>query len=95
MPRKPRSGSGAALGAGAVLLIVACCAGPALVAGGVLAVVGRVLGGPVVIVAGLAIAVGGVAIVLTRRARGRAKCCGPVQGTDDPDPASRESDYRN
>ena len=77
----------------AALLIVACCAGPALITGGVLADAGRLLGSPVVIAAGLAIALGGVVIVLRRRARGRADCCDPSQETDNTDPVSRESDH--
>lgn len=95
MPRKPRSGSGAGLGVGAVLLIVACCAGPALIGGGALAVVGRVLGRHVVVGAGLVIALGGIAIVLARRARGQANCCDAPPKTGDPDPLGRQGDHRN
>jgi hypothetical protein len=82
--RQSTGGSGAALGVGAVLLLVLCCAGPALIAGGALAAGGRLLSSPVVTVAGLAVAVGGVALVLFRRARGKGDCCEPPDRVTDP-----------
>lgn len=77
MPKRSSNAPEAAFGIGAAVLMVACCAGPALLAGGLLSAVGRVAGNPLVIGAGVLIAVAGVVAVLTRRARGGQYCCPP------------------
>ncbi|MBA3510147.1 MAG: hypothetical protein H0T19_08680 [Thermoleophilaceae bacterium] len=48
-PQPKSSFSGAGLGVTAVLAMVLCCAAPALVAGGLLASLGAVIGSPAVI----------------------------------------------
>lgn len=80
MDRRSNDGPGIGLGIGAGLLMVLCCAGPALVAGGALGAVGRVLGNPVVVVAGIAVAAIGVVTVLARRGRAQHDCCPPSNG---------------
>lgn len=54
----------AAAGAGAGALMVLCCAGPTLVAAGVLGSVGSFLGNPLVIATGVLLAVAAVVIVV-------------------------------
>lgn len=76
------------MGAGAVALMVLCCAGPTLVAAGVLGSVGAFLGNPLVIAGGLLLAAAAVLIVIRRRSD-HAACCpprtaprpGPLAGT--------------
>lgn len=71
-------GGGLLFGAGAVLLMAVCCALPLLIAGGVLAGVGGLLGGPWVIGAGIALVALVLLVVARRRARhGRTgpDCC--------------------
>jgi hypothetical protein len=74
--RGARSGAGTVLaGVGATLLVVVCCAGPALVAAGALGVAGGVLRSPLVLgLAGLVL-LAAVPIVLRRR---RARACRDV-----------------
>lgn len=79
---RPSSGTGTATaGIGIVLLMIACCALPALIAAGALAGFGGALGNPWVI----AIAVFFLATIVTalvRRFRsGRAGCCPPDDTT--------------
>ena len=70
--------SEAALGLGAVLLMVTCCAaGPALIAAGTLGAIGRFLGSPFVIAAAVILSVIGLTAALHRR--GSAQCCPPVR----------------
>ena len=78
--RAKSSFGGAGLGATAVLAMVLCCAGPALVAGGLVASLGAVVRNPVVITLGLAIIAGAVVFAIRRR---RRACCPPgrVQAT--------------
>lgn len=68
------------LGAGATLLMVACCALPILIAGGALAGVGGLLGKPWVIGTGISLLVLAL-LAVTRRRRGRDRsghgCCPP------------------
>lgn len=88
-------GGGLLFGAGAVLLMALCCALPLLIAGGVLAGVGGLLGNPWVIGAGIAL----VALVLLVVARRRAHhgrtgpdCCPttvPAQPADPKDDQNR------
>ncbi|MFJ2582884.1 hypothetical protein [Kitasatospora aureofaciens] len=72
-------------GIGLVLLMVLCCAGPALIASGALAGIGAWLGSPWVIAAAVLPALGAVALAV-RRARHRAACCRPTSN----DPADRD-----
>lgn len=66
--------------AGAGLLMVLCCAGPALVAGGALGILGGALGSPWAIGAGGLVIVAALGYALTRRHRTLtrgADCCAP------------------
>lgn len=67
----------AALGLGAVVLMVVCCAGPALIAAGVLAGIGRFIGSPIVIAGAVVLAL--VAVTAVVRRRRRDECCPPAQ----------------
>ena len=64
-PGRP-GGRGAALGVGAVVLAVICCAGPILVAAGALGVLGGVLHNPLVLIAAAAVLTAGVLLTLRR-----------------------------
>jgi hypothetical protein len=65
--------SGILFAVGAVALAVICCAGPVLIAGGGLALVGGVIGNPAVLAIGALMVAGAAAfIVIRRRARARA-----------------------
>ncbi|MEU3143057.1 MULTISPECIES: hypothetical protein [unclassified Streptomyces] len=66
-----------AAGIGAALLMIACCAGPALIAAGALAGVGGVLGDPWVLATAVLVPVAAVTAVVRRRAR-RDACCPPT-----------------
>lgn len=66
-------------------LMVLCCAGPTLVAAGVLGSVGAFLGNPVVIAAGVLLAVAAVVIVVRRRPRVQP----PGSGVIDEPPRAR------
>jgi uncharacterized membrane protein YedE/YeeE len=57
------------LGALGVLALVLCCAGPALVAGGLLSTLGAVVSNGFVIALGLAIIAGAVVFTVARRRR--------------------------
>lgn len=89
--------TGVGLGATAAVAVVLCCAGPALVAGGVLASLGALAGNPLVITLGVAVVTGALVFaVVHRRRRG---CCplerGPVETSSDeagrPRPPSQTS----
>ncbi|NUP46362.1 MAG: hypothetical protein HOW97_03465 [Catenulispora sp.] len=60
-------------GIGAAVAVIVCCAGPALLAAGVLGAVGAFLANPWVIVA--AAVVVGTAVVTTVRRRSRRRAC--------------------
>lgn len=77
--RDPADGGGLLIGAGAALAMVLCCAGPALVAGGLLAGIGGLLRNPWVIGAGIAVLALAVLVTLTRHRRSRDTddCCAP------------------
>ncbi|MFF4544016.1 hypothetical protein [Streptomyces sp. NPDC001435] len=80
-PRRDRESSGlgmAAAGIGAALLILVCCAGPALVAAGVLGALGGFLGNPWVIAAAALLLLTAVTAVVRRRRSGRSACCPPT-----------------
>jgi mercuric ion transport protein len=78
--RDPDSPGPGAVGAGigVVLLMILCCAGPALLASGALAGLGAWLGNPWVIAAAVLLAVGAFTFVVHRRAQRRAACCPPT-----------------
>lgn len=69
---------------GLALAMVACCALPALLAGGALATLGRFIGSPFVLLAGLAVLTAATGLVLQRRRAG--SCAG------DPLPLQSEGD---
>ncbi len=103
--KDPGSGLGG-LAVGAVLLAVACCAGPVLIAAGALGVAGGILRSPAVLATAALTLVGAVLYVLHRRRSGRAgaavpahpqdgqrDCCAPPRDTgpqDRPNQASRQ-----
>ncbi|MBT2366116.1 hypothetical protein J7E88_12555 [Streptomyces sp. ISL-10] len=77
----------AAVGAG--LVMVVCCAGPLLVAGGALGTVGGALANPWVIAVGAVILLAGTGYALRCRARGRRgagpdDCCPTVPAEPQP-----------
>jgi len=71
--------NGVGIGAIAVATMVICCAAPALLAGGLLASLGAVVGNPLVIALGVALVTGAVAFAVVHRRR-RA-CCPPERQT--------------
>lgn len=73
-PSTERGVTGALLAVGAVVL---CCAGPALVAGGVITAVGGVFSSPVVIALGVALVAGALCFALWRSRRGDRACDPP------------------
>ncbi|QQE47801.1 hypothetical protein I6H91_06255 [Micrococcus luteus] len=84
-----RPGGGLLLGAGAVLLMALCCGLPLLVAGGLLAGVGGILGSPWVLGTGIALVALVVLVVARRRARSARNghdCCPPSESAHDTDP---------
>lgn len=87
------SGATAALGVGAVAVMLVCCAGPALLVGGglaalggALAAVGGFLSSPLTIVTGLVIAGVGLLALLRRRHTVREGSCPRPDGSDSIDP---------
>jgi mercuric ion transport protein len=84
-----RPGRGAtALSLGAAVLVIVCCAGPALLAAGVLGAVGGFLANPWVIAAAVGLAILAVTLVARRRSHGE-DCCAPT----DPDSQERSTDH--
>lgn len=84
-PRQPGHGGPLAI-AGAVLLMVLCCAGPALLAGGAISLLGAVLLSRWVIGAGALITVAAAAHIVARRAGTGTRgddCCPGEPGTGD------------
>jgi mercuric ion transport protein len=75
------TGQKAALGIGTAALMIACCAGPAVVAEGALAAGGHFFRSPLVLIAGLVLAGAGAALALTRSHRGNSDCCPPPSAT--------------
>lgn len=63
------------VGVGALLVV--CCAGPVLIAGGALGVLGGALGNPWLIGAAAVMALAAVGYTLRRRGRGEPGCCPP------------------
>lgn len=92
-PSNPGQGPGGILLAiGAVFLAVTCCAGPALLAGGGLVLLGGVLGNPVVLAIAVLVLAGAVLYTLRRRARARSGTHG-LSGAADRE-AGREAALR-
>jgi membrane protein implicated in regulation of membrane protease activity len=74
-PDPQRSAAGmTAAGIAAALAVIVCCAGPALLAAGVLGALGGFLGNPWVIAVAAAMLAAAVTIVVWRRRAGRADC---------------------
>ncbi|MCP3757049.1 hypothetical protein [Streptomyces sp. TBY4] len=74
------SGAGtAAAGLGIALLMIACCALPVLIAGGVLAGIGGALGNPWLIAAVVVLVAAGITAIVRRRRSGRDACCPPTE----------------
>lgn len=77
-PRETRDRSGPgthkAAAFGVALMVIVCCAGPALIAAGVLAGAGSWLGNPLLIALAVLVAAGVAVFVLRRRSRPGA-CC--------------------
>ncbi|MDP9890119.1 hypothetical protein [Pseudarthrobacter enclensis] len=77
-PLNPGQGPGGILlTIGAVFLAVTCCAGPALLAGSGLVLLGGVLATPVVLAIAVLVLAGAVLYTLRRRARARSRARGP------------------
>jgi mercuric ion transport protein len=79
-----------AAGIGAALLVIVCCAGPALIAAGVLGAIGGVLGNPWMIAAAIVVLVAAVTTVVRRRRPGRKACCPPAGPLNTPAAADRD-----
>ncbi|GAB2882993.1 hypothetical protein GCM10027074_59330 [Streptomyces deserti] len=102
-PRPPhqrdpdRSGPHMAVaGIGAALLMIVCCAAPALIAAGALAGIGAWISSPWVIAAAIVLAAAAVTVIVRRLTRG-GDCCPPESVPTDPadqdravDPAFKE-----
>lgn len=74
------SGTGKAVaGIGAALLMIACCAAPALIAAGALAGIGGFLGNPWVIAIAVFFLATAVTALVRRRRSGRDACCPPTE----------------
>lgn len=74
------SGTGTGtVGIGVVLLMIACCALPGLIAAGALAGLGGFVGNPWVITAAVLLAAAVIATVVRRRGSGRDGCCPPTE----------------
>ncbi|MEU0118654.1 hypothetical protein ABZ137_34490 [Streptomyces bobili] len=68
----------AAAGIGAALLMIACCAGPALMAAGAVAGIGGFLGNPWVIAAAVLVLAAAVTAAVRHRRGRRDACCPPT-----------------
>jgi hypothetical protein len=73
-PEPAESHLGLVGGIVAAFALVLCCAGSALVAGGVLSTIGGVLRNPFVIAAGVLIIVAAVAVTFRKPRNGQAAC---------------------
>ena len=84
-PDSAESHRGLVGGIAVVFALVLCCAGPALIAGGVLSRIGGVVSNPFVIVAGVLLIVAAMSVTFYRHTRGTATC-GPSAGNSTRDP---------
>ncbi|MEU9279742.1 hypothetical protein [Streptomyces sp. NPDC048341] len=75
---RPSRPTGALAAVGAGLVMVACCAGPVLLAGGALGALGGVLRNPWIIAAATAVVAAAIAVLVHRRRAGRRACCPPA-----------------
>ncbi|MGR8007702.1 hypothetical protein [Streptomyces hypolithicus] len=89
-PSRP-TGALAALGVG--LVMVACCAGPVLLAGGALGALGGVLRNPWIIAAATAVVAAAIAVLVRRRRAGRSACCPPALSPQDQEQVERPGRY--
>jgi len=81
--KNPGSGLGGLAAAGPVLLPVACCAGPLLIAAGALSVAGGLLRSPAVLAAAALALVGAIPYVRRRRRSGQAAAASLAHPQDD------------
>lgn len=81
--KDPGSGLGGLAAGGAVLLAVACCAGPLLIAAGALGVAAGLLRSPAVLATAALAVVGTILYVLHRRRSGQATAANPAHPQDD------------
>jgi hypothetical protein len=90
--RRRSPGAAGVLGlVGVGALLVVCCAGPALIAGGALGVLGGALGNPWLIGAAAIVVLAAVGYTLRRRGRGEPGCCPPGH----PDTSTGRADERS
>ncbi|HCA84710.1 MAG TPA: hypothetical protein DEQ61_03955 [Streptomyces sp.] len=91
--RPPRpTGALAAVGAG--LVMVACCAGPVLLAGGTLGALGGLLRNPWIIATATVVVAAAIAVLVRRRRAGRSACCPPpLSRPEDQEQAERPDRY--
>ena len=82
-PPTDPSGRGGWLAVGLVGFAVLCCAGPALIAGGVITAAGGVFHSSAVIASGIALSAVVIGSVVLRRRRGHAADCCPPGLTGD------------
>jgi hypothetical protein len=73
-PEPAQSHLGLVGGIVAAFALLLCCAGPALIAGGVLSGIGGVLNNPFVIAAGVLLMVTGIGVTLRKLLSGKATC---------------------
>ncbi|MFC9543036.1 hypothetical protein ACFTXK_00060 [Streptomyces sp. NPDC056956] len=93
-PRRGKETSGTvAAGIGATVLMIICCAGPALIAAGALAGIGGFLGNPWVITTAVVALAAAVAAVVRRRRSGRSACCPPTRTEGDTRAAADSRPY--
>jgi len=86
--RTSRSGALATVIGGLVLVV--CCAGPALIAGGALSAIGATLGNPFVIAAGLGLIGAAAAFVFHRRSRAPQQNTALSTTPDEQPPVARD-----
>ncbi|MEU2607701.1 alkylmercury lyase family protein [Streptomyces albus] len=94
-PRRDSEPSGAgmaAAGIGAAVLVIVCCAGPALIAAGALGALGGFLGNPWVIAAAVLLLAATVTAVVHRHRAGRDVCCPPTGQTDPAASSGRQTE---
>ncbi len=84
--KRPTGSAGVLAATGAVVLLIGCCALPALIAGGVLATVGGLLHNPCAIAIAIAIAIAVVVLAAARlrtnKCRNHSECCTPTDSAD-------------
>ncbi|MBU7599145.1 MULTISPECIES: hypothetical protein [Streptomyces] len=90
---KPPRPTGALAAGGAGLVMVACCAGPVLLAGGALGALGDLLHDFWTIAAATAVVVAAVGLLVRRRRLDRGACCPPPFSPEDQEPAERPARY--